>query len=288
MLPAVRRARRRRRRVPRVTEPFFFGIPLIARAVAADWPVVEHLLGLTLRSVLAQDDGDVRVLLAAHDVPDAWRALAGDPRFALLRADWPPEPPTPANDDGGRKKWLVKRRVREEGGGLLMFLDADDWVAGDLVRRARAAITPRHVGAVVRSGYAVDFSSGRALPLPLDGFDATFHQLCGSSTVARVVADAADPVLLDPHAALGSHHQWPETAAGHGVALADLDTIGAYLIGTGTNHSERESPVAGWRRAITREVRRLGEPLSATLARRFGQEPGAVPGEIRSIAEARR
>ena len=264
-----------------MTEPFFFGIPLIARAVAADWPVVEHLLGLTLRSVLAQEDRDVRVLLAAHDVPDAWRALAGDPRFTLLRADWPPEPPTPANDDGGRKKWLVKQRVREEGGGLLMFLDADDWVAGDLVGRARAAITPRHVGGVVSRGYAVDFSSGRAMPLPLgDGFGATFHQLCGSSTVARVVADADDPFRLDPHAALGSHHQWPETAARLGVALADLDTAGAYLIGTGTNHSERESPVAGWRRAITREVRRRGEPMSATLAWRFGQEPGTVPSGV--------
>jgi hypothetical protein len=254
-----------------VNEPFFFGIPLIARAVAGDWAVVEHLLGLTLRSILAQSDRDVRVLLAAHDVPEPWLAMAGDPRFTILLADWVPEPPTAANDDGGRKKWLIKQRVRDEGGGLLMFLDADDWVASDLVRRARAAIGPATVGAVISAGYAIDYQSGRTLPFPIGGgFDEQFHQLCGSSTVARIAPGAENPLYLDPHAALGSHHEWTQAAARHGVALAMLDTIGAYLVGTGTNHSERESPVAWWRRKITDEVRRLGQPLTEPLTRRFG------------------
>ena len=260
-----------------MTEPFVFGIPLIARAVAGDWPTVEHLLGLTLRSVLAQDDADFRVLLAAHDVPEAWRAVRDDPRFTFLPADWVPEPPTAANDDGGRKKWLVKRRVGAEGGGLLMFLDADDWVASDLVRHARDVVGPDDIGAVISSGYAIDYRSGRTMAFPIGGgFDAEFHQLCGSSTVARVVPGAEDPLRSDPHAVLGSHHEWPQVAARHGVALARLDTVGGYLIGTGTNHSERESPVAWWRREITDEVRRRGEPLTASLAGRFGQAPDVL------------
>ena len=150
-----------------------------------------------------------------------------------------------------------------------MFLDADDWVAGDLVRRARDVVGPEMVGAVLSSGYAIDYESGRTLPFPIGGgFDGEFHQLCGSSTVARIVPDAADLLRSDPHAALGSHHEWPQDAARR--------SPGAYLIGTGTNHSERESPVAWWRRAITDEVRRRGEPLTASLARRFGQEPGVL------------
>lgn len=258
-------------------EPFFFGIPLIARAVTPDWPVVEHLLGLTLRSLLAQSDSDVRVLLAAQDMPEPWLALGDDPRFTLLSADWDPEPPTAANDDGGRKKWLIKQRVRDEGGGLLMFLDADDWVASDLVRLARAAIGPGTVGAIISAGYAIDYQSGRTLPFPIGGgFDEQFHQLCGSSTVARVVPEAEDPLHLDPHAVLGSHHEWTQAAARRGVALAQLDTIGAYLIGTGTNHSERESPVAWWRQKITDEVRRRGQPLTASLARRFGLDANVL------------
>ena len=262
-------------------ESFFFGIPLIARAVAGDWQVVDHLLGMTLRSVLAQGDGDVCVLLAAHDVPESWLAVAGDPRFTLLRADWPPEPPTPANDDGGRKKWLVKRRVREEG-GVLMFLDADDRVATDVVARARAALGPHHVGALVGAGHALDYSSGRTLPFPIGGgFGQAFHELCGSSTVARVVPGAPDLLRSDPHAALGSHHEWAGAAARRGVALARLDTVGAYLIGTGANHSERESPVAAWRRRITDEVCRRGEPLTASLAGRFGLHATMLGDDIR-------
>lgn len=254
-------------------EPFFFGIPLIARAAAGDWPLVEHLFGLTLRSILAQDDGDVRVLLAAHDPPDPWTSLAGDPRFTFLQADWPPEQPTVANDDGGRKKWLIKQRVRDEGGGLLMFLDADDWVANDVVRRARETIGPQHVGGVIGSGVALDYQSGRSMPFPIPGTtDAAFHRLCGSSTIARVVTDTSDPLLLDPHAALGSHHEWPDSAARIGVPLAWLDTSGTYLIGTGQNHSERAGPFAQWRREITQVVRTYGRPMDEGLARRFGQD----------------
>ena len=36
-----------------MTEPFIFGIPLIARAASDDWTTVETLLDLTLGSVLA-------------------------------------------------------------------------------------------------------------------------------------------------------------------------------------------------------------------------------------------
>ena len=256
-----------------MSERFVFGIPLIARAVAADWALVDRLLGLTLRSVLAQEDGDFRVILAAHDRPDSWSAVAGDGRFELLLADWTPEPPNAPNDDGGRKKWLVKERVRAEGGGLLMFLDADDWVPRDLVAAVRAAVTPAHVGGVVSEGVALDWQSGRVAPFPLPGpFAGPFHSLCGSSTVARVTPEGGSDLERDPHLVLGSHHQWPERAAELGVALAAIDVTGLYMIGTGQNHSEHQSPVADWRRGITDAVRAEGVPLDKAMAGRYGQD----------------
>lgn len=256
-----------------MSERFVFGIPLIARAVAADWPLVDRLLGLTLRSVLAQGDDDFRVVLTAHDRPAAWAAVAGDPRFELVLADWTPQPPNAPNDDGGRKKWLVKQRVRAMGGGLLMFLDADDWVPRDLVAQARAAVTPAHVGGVMSGGLALDWESKRVARFPLPGpFGGPFHQLCGSSTVARVEPGSGTALKHDPHLALGSHHQWPDRAAELGVALAAIDTTGLYMIGTGQNHSEHQSPVADWRRAITEAVRAGGVPLDAATAALFGQD----------------
>lgn len=261
-----------------MTEPFVFGIPLIARAVAADWALVDRLLALTLRSVVAQDDDDFQVVLAAHDRPGAWDAVADDPRFTLVLADWTPEPPNAPNDDGGRKKWLVKERVRAIGGGLLMFLDADDWVPCDLVAQARAAVTRSHVGGVVSDGVALDWRSGRVARFPLPGpFAGAFHELCGSSTVARVVPDGADELARDPHLVLGSHHQWPARAAELGVALAAIETAGLYMIGTGQNHSEHQSPVADWRRGITEAVRAEGVLLDAATAARFGQDGVGLP-----------
>ena len=234
--------------------------------------MVEHLLHLTLRSVLAQSDTDFRVILAAHDVPAPWLRVEADPRFTFLRGDWPASEPTAANDDGGRKKWLIKKAVRAAGGGLLMFLDADDWVSRDLVQRARSTIVPGDVGAVLTSGLALDYATLHAAPFPIAGaFDGAFHELCGSSTIGRVMPNSGDPIRLDPHAALGSHHEWIESAERLGVSLAALPARGAYLVGTGQNHSERQGPFAAWRRKVTDAVRGAGAPLCPRLAHEFGQ-----------------
>lgn len=267
----------------RVKEPFIFGIPLIARDAAQDWELVERLFALTLRSVLAQTDPNFQVVLAAHDVPRAWSVVAGDPRFMLAPADWVSEPPTSANDDGGLKKWRIKQRVRDLGGGLLMFLDADDWIASDLVETTRASMQPHHVGGVVSEGFALDLATLRSARFPLAGvFEGPFHGLCGSSTIGRVVASASEPERLDPHLALGSHHEWLESAVRQGFSLAEVPSRGAYLVGTGQNHSEIQGPFAQWRRRVTASVRAHGQPLDAPLARCFGQDID----ELRSLSSA--
>ncbi|MFC6487621.1 hypothetical protein [Nitratireductor sp. GCM10026969] len=247
-------------------------MPLIARAAARDWNRVDALLELTLRSVLAQSDGTFELLLAGHDVPPSWNVLTrGDPRFRFLRADWPVDAPTTANDDGGCKKWMIKEAVREGGGGLMMYLDADDLVASYLVETARRLITPQRVGAVLDRGYVVDFGTLHAVELP-DGrvFDGGFHRLCGSSTIARVEPASSDPMRFDPHETLGSHHLWPESAREAGVDLVRLPVPGAYFVNTDENHSELYGPFAEWRRTFNAAVRSMGVPLDGHVAARFG------------------
>ena len=251
-------------------------MPLIARAASRDWALVERLLALTLGSVLAQADPDWRLLVAGHDRPACWDIVADDPRCRWLQAHWPAGVPDRANSDGGRKKWQVAERVRETGGGLLMFLDADDWIDRRLVGTARAAIVPGMVGGVVARGLAVDVASGRAAPFPIAGYDLCFADLCGSSTVARLDPTGQRAVDRDPHTALGPHDGWRRIARENGWGLAELDLCGAYLVGTGQSHSEDAGPFAQWRRGFSEAVRRTGVPLEWSAAARFGIAPAAL------------
>jgi hypothetical protein len=261
-------------------ERFVFGVPLIARARAADWVRVGELLGLTLRSVLAQSEGDYELLLAGHDLPDSWADLVGgDRRFHFLQADWAPEAPTWRNDDGGCKKWMIGDHVRRTGGGLLMFLDADDLIDQRTVAAARCEIAREHVGGYIEQGIVLDCASLRFVRLPDPRvYAGQFIELCGSSTVGRIEPNSPDPIRRDPHAALGSHHRWPEAAAALGARLARLSVSGAYLVSTGENHSERHGPFADWRRALNAAGRRIGVPLDGATAARFGVELDILAG----------
>lgn len=265
-------------------ERFIFGVPLIARAAAADWALVDAMLSLTLASVRAQSDAVFEVLLAAHEPPPAWAAMAGDPRFTLVRADWPAAAPSLANDDGGRKKHLITEAVRRRGGGLLMFLDADDWVDRDLVRIARAAIAADMVGGVVADGWAVDWRTGAARRFPMpDLYDGPFADLCGSSTIGRIDPASPDPIRRDPHAALGWHGEWVRHAASLGAKLASVPVIGGYLVGTGASHSERDGPHAAWRQAFSVGVARTGAPLRSDEFDRLGLSPAMFAAARASV-----
>lgn len=261
---------------------FTFGIALIARQRARDWQLVEALLELTLASVRAQSDPDFEVIIAGHDRPDA---MPDDPRFRFLQVPWPAGRPDEHNSDGGMKKAYIGDDLLRHGGGLLMLLDADDWVDRRLVEAARARIGPDDVGGLIENGWALDLPTLRTLPLPHDlAFDIAFHRICGSSVVGRLDPAAVEPVRRDPCRALGSHHRWPEAARAAGVRLAQLPVAGSYLINTSENHSETHGAHAGWRRALAARVADHGAVLDAPLARRFGLELAAIGrlAELRS------
>lgn len=247
---------------------FTFGIALIARHHARDWQIVESLLQLTLDSVLAQTDQDFQVVIAGHDRP---RVMPDDARFEFLKADWPAEGPDEHNSDGGMKKYRIGEYLLERGGGLLMLLDADDWVDRQLVALARAWIRREHVGGLIEDGYATDIRTLKTLRLPHRGaFDIGFHRICGSSVIGCLDPKAAEAVRRDPCYTLGSHHQWLEAAASQGVTLARLPAVGNYLINTSENHSEHHGPYGDWRRELSARVRALGSRISGEALSAFG------------------
>lgn len=221
-----------------------------------------------MTSLLAQSDQDFRVLVAGHDRPDR---LTEDPRLEFIQVEWPALPQRPDNLDRGRKVRLLNEHVMARGGGLLMFVDADDWVDMRLVEQARALIGPDLIGGVVVSGYATDFRTLRAAALPDERiFTGRFHEICGSTTVAHLRPGEQDLLRHDPHRIMHEHYRWTEMAVSLSAPLVELPVQNNYLINTSENHSERHGPFAAWRREFTHAVNRFGIPLSSDLAARFG------------------
>lgn len=248
-------------------ERFTFGIPLVARAVAGDWARVEALLTLTLRSLAAQEDPAFAVIVCGHDRP----AFETARPFAFLRADWPAEAVRADNLDRGRKVQRINEAVLAAGGGLLMFLDADDWVDTRLVAAARATLAPGDLGGVIASGFACDVVSGRALPIPnAEAFSEGFDRLCGSSVVARLDPGAADDLHRDPYRVLHEHYRFAELCRAEGARVRRLDVAGAYVVNTAANHSERHGPFAEWRRSFNAVVAGSGRVMDDAFLGQFG------------------
>ena len=262
-------------------ERFTFGIPLIAKASAGDWPLVERLLALTLASVRAQTDQEFRILVVGHDRPGISPAS-----FDFVQAEWPPEDVRGDNLDSGRKKTVICEHVLARGGGLLMFLDADDWVDRRLVEVARGTIAPGEVGGIITSGYATDVRNLRRIAIPhADLFDREFHRLCGSSIVARLDATLPDGLRRDPFAVMHEHYRWIETCREHGVAWRRLDVDGNYVVNTSANHSEQHGPYAGWRRDFAEGIARAGPAADDSFLGRFGLTRALVRSVLGPIAD---
>lgn len=225
---------------------------------------------MTLDSILAQSDQNFRIVVAGHDRPSNF---PDDPRIEFLEADWPAEPQRSDNLDRGRKVHAINALVMVRGGGLLMIVDADDWIDKHLVESARALIGPDHIGGVTTAGFATDFRTLRTAKLPDPRiFAGGFHQLCGTSTVAQLRPGHRDPLRRDPHRVLHEHYRWIEVAREFGVPLVQLPSRNTYLINTSENHSETQGPFADWRREFTRAVNAIGTPLTKEMAASFGLE----------------
>lgn len=253
---------------------FTFGIPLLPRAAAPDWQLVEAMFGLTLKSVLAQTDEDFSVIVAGHDQPST---IPADPRVSFLSVEHPVELVRPDNRDRGRKAAAIDRAVIAAGGGLMMFVDADDWVDRRLVETARALIGRDHIGAVVDRGFAIDLKHLVAVALPHpDVFPGDFHRVCGSSVILQVCPDDGDWVKRNPFAHLHEHHRCLEVADDLGAAMIRLPVQGGYLVNTSANHSETQGPFSAWRRSFNDAVADTGVQIDQAFASRFGLDLDAV------------
>ncbi len=248
------------------TAALLFGIPVKSRVVAKDWGMVCRLLSRTVASVLNQSVPGFRIVIAHHELPEI--PYGGDPRIEFLRADFPP--PLYRQEmmvDKNRKREMIAHRLRQMGGGYLMYLDADDLVSG---RLAEFVLADRHAhGYVVNRGYELDHRSQTVRVAP------SFDRLCGSCCILRWdVEDLPETPFAPARVRLrnyldAGHARWAALAASEGRPLKAVPFPAVvYVTNTGENHSVVTGNI-GWRRRLLRRVtprRRIDSALRAEFA----------------------
>jgi hypothetical protein len=212
-----------------------FGIPLISRKTARDWPSVERLLSNTVTSVLKNGGHGIRVIICCHDVPEI-PALA-DERVVIAQVDFDvPRFRWEQEIDRMRKVEVLGSELRRYGGGWLFVLDADDLIAEGLVPAIRSASTK---ALLIKNGYRLDARRGEFQQLK------RFWRKCGSCCAVKWTAAElpAAPLADDPpifHSFVECRHWASQTFfERHGWSYAFLDgSLVAYLVNHGQNQSE--------------------------------------------------
>jgi hypothetical protein len=106
-----------------------FCTSLRARALSRDWAHHTWLLDTTIHSMLAQQQGDVRVVVGCHDIPDTrW---ASDPRvrFEPVTIAHPARTFDDMSVDKVIKHSVAARWAIAQGADYVVFNDADDLVS---------------------------------------------------------------------------------------------------------------------------------------------------------------
>lgn len=158
-------------------EKLVFLVSLKARASSRDWEDVVRNFRNTLRSIQASTDDRFAIVVAGHDDP---REVDPElPAYEFLTANYdPPTDPRRGGHDKYRKRRIAGAWLRGqiEQSVRVMFLDADDLVHRDLVRKVMEV--PGRVAFSVDQGYRLDV---RYREMELRG--ARFFMVCGSSFV---------------------------------------------------------------------------------------------------------
>ncbi|WP_162617909.1 hypothetical protein [Salinicola halophilus] len=216
--------------------PFFFGIPLRAKATALDWTCVCHNFAKTLDSLSRQTCQSFRVLVSCHDIPNVdTRGL--DIRF--IKAGFP----VPIDDNGRTRSDKHKKKHRlgielaneMENDAYFMPLDADDLVHPRLVETVLGDDNRR--GYLLEKGYIYNAATGQCRAC--DPQTHPFWRYCGSCAVIHFTPDDLPQYKGDSsryYSRFLNHKDYADVARDAGRALMPFDEpMAVYVIDHGEN-----------------------------------------------------
>lgn len=211
-----------------------FGIALISKRVAADWPSVENLLAATLRSVFNQSV-PIRVVIACHEAPRIDEAF--DHRVTIRQVDFDiPRFRSEMELDRMRKVEVLGAALRARGGGWMFLLDADDLVARHL---GKTVLESGAKAVVVKRGYRLDARTNQYQSL------GKLWGKCGSCAAVDWEASELPLAPLTDNPPLfhefceTRHYKWPQFFSGRGWDWKFLNApLVTYVVNHGSNESE--------------------------------------------------
>lgn len=200
---------------------FFFLIPVIAKANASNWALVEHNLNRVLASILNQSDGRWQAIIIHQGAPEL---TYQDDRIRLLEASFPvnTDPMRGARDKYRKRKFAASILKQEGLSGYFFGLDADDLVHQDLVSHVLNNQTTAEVF-VVTAGIKADIQNQQFQWVP-EGF----HRRCGSCVVMQFARHELPEHYLDKDSVYskclrGKHALHHENAAALGKSVSWID-----------------------------------------------------------------
>lgn len=241
---------------------FYFCIPLKSKQTSSDWQIVESLFNKTIKSIYNQIADDYKILVACHEKPEIHMKV--DSRIEFLLADYaPPKKMDKSIDskvqehsrmlDKSAKMDLLARRVKEYGGGYLMFMDADDIVSNRLVEYVQN--DNYAYGYVVKRGYEYNYKSSKIK------YEFWFNRICGSSHILRLSESdlPSDEDIKNRSGVLmklmwRGHYYAEENSRKLHRPLKVLPFFACmYVINTSQNDSQTFGNI-GWKRKILRKT----------------------------------
>lgn len=247
---------------------FFVAIPFAGFRSEQQWSTICRRLQSTLQSILSSTDPDFKVIIAGHERP-AFPEL-DDPRIRFLTAPFQkPSDPTGFRPDKGKKKNIVLRKIRDEGGGDVLIADADDHISRNLVAFTRETDHP--YGHIFSKGYVFDLANGNLAPIP-GAWTNPFDKVCGTCRILRLSPEDIGP---DRYAsAVKVHPQTEKISAELGRPLNAIDWPAAvYVLGTRGTISVDFNRSKEWQERIRSRVSKTAIPITDGMIAEFNLGP---------------
>lgn len=257
----------------------YFLIPLKSKHSSSNWSKVQTLLNNTLTSICHQSSDQYKIALAVHDVPDIDLPDQMKKKIELIQVQYP-EPDHNLHErriDKHYKKRHLAHYVYEQGGGNMMFVDADDFVSKKISLHVDQH--PDEHGWYIADGYEYHMDSGKIKRAP------KFDKFCGTCGILNLKKadlptsvpfegyESRDRVYLFDH----GHNTWVNKFAEIGRPLKKLPFRGAmYTLNTDENTSQMNKDNKGG--ALKRRLyRKLMPPVmnTAKVKQEFGIESWA-------------